>query len=144
MTTKPKTRKVPAANGAELDPVFAAIAEHKTRIKEYIRCRNDSEAAREQAEKKHGKSLEGLALYTAAAEDTKLEYDQFCRAANAERKVAMRLARTNPTTTSGAAAMIAHIRHEIDAASDREDWEDWVPTALKTAASSLTRMGRGA
>jgi hypothetical protein len=33
MTTKPKTRKAPA-KGAELDPVFAAIAEHKRLIKE--------------------------------------------------------------------------------------------------------------
>jgi hypothetical protein len=29
MTTKPRTRKAAAADGAELDPVFAAIAEHK-------------------------------------------------------------------------------------------------------------------
>jgi hypothetical protein len=137
MTTKPKTRKAPAAAN---DPVFAAIAEHRALVREYIRCRNDSEAAREQAKKKHGKSLEGKALYEAAAEDTKLEYDQFNRAANAERKVAMRMARTAPTTIAGAAALIGHIRNEFKTVSDREDWGDWVPTALKTAASALARM----
>jgi hypothetical protein len=108
MTTKPKTRKAPAA---AIDPVFAAIAEHKALIMEYIRCRNNSHTARAQAEKKHGKSLEGAALFIAAAEDTTLEYDQFNRAARAERKAAMR-ARTKPTTASGAAAMITHTRRE--------------------------------
>ena len=54
MTTKPKT-----ANGAEGDPIFAAIAEHKMLAREYIRYRNNSEAARAQAEKKYGKSLKG-------------------------------------------------------------------------------------
>ena len=39
MTTKPKTRKAPAA-----DPIFAAIAEHKTREKEWLRlsCKLDN------------------------------------------------------------------------------------------------------
>jgi hypothetical protein len=79
-------------------------------------------------------------MLIAAAEDTTLEYDQFCRAANAERKAGMRLARTKPTTPAGAAALIAHIRHEIEAHSGRENWEDWVPTALKTVAAALVRM----
>ena len=136
MTTKPKTRKAPAANGAGVDPVFAAIAEHKALLREYIRCCNDSEAAREQAKKKHGKSLEGMALFIAAAEDTKLEYDQFCRAERAANKAAMRLARTKPTTTSGAAAMIGHVRRETKGASEIENW---VPLALKTAVAALTR-----
>jgi len=34
---KPKTRKAPAANGAEPDPVFAAISEHKALQKEWHR-----------------------------------------------------------------------------------------------------------
>jgi hypothetical protein len=140
MTTKPKTRKAQAA----IDPVFAAISEHKALIREYIRYRNNSHAARAQAEKKHGKSLEGAALIIAAAEDTRLEYDKFNRAANAARKAAKRTARTKPTTIAGVAALIGHIRHEINVVSDREIWEDWVPTAVKTAASSLTRMGREA
>ena len=137
MTTKPKTREAAAA----IDPVFAAISEHKALVKEYIRCRNNSHAARARAEKKHGKSLKGAAMLIAAAEDTTLEYDQFCRAANAERKAGMRLARTKPTTPAGAAALIAHTRHEIEAGSGREDWEDWVPTALKTVADALGRIG---
>ena len=49
------------------------------------------------------------------------------------------MARTKPTTISGAAAMIAHIRREIEAGSE-EDWEDWVPTALKTVTDALGRM----
>jgi hypothetical protein len=123
-----------------MDPIFVAIAEHKALIREYIRCRNNSEDARAQAEKKHGKSLEGNALYEAAAEDTKLEHDQFCRAGSAERKAAMRMARTKPATIAGTAAMITHIRHEIGARSNREVWEDWIPTALKTVAAALARM----
>jgi hypothetical protein len=66
-----ETRKATAKD----DPVFAAIAEHKALLKEYVRCRNNSERARDQAEKKRGRSLKGKALFTAAAEDTKLEYD---------------------------------------------------------------------
>ena len=34
MTAKPKARKASAANGTDLDPVFAAIAEHKRLRKE--------------------------------------------------------------------------------------------------------------
>jgi hypothetical protein len=139
MTTKPKTRKAPAANGAELDPIFAAIAEHKARVREYARCRNAFEAARDQAEKRHGKSLKGKALFIAAAEDTVLEYDQFCRAKRAERKAAMRMARVSPTTIVGAAAMIAHARREIMTGTV-EDWDDWVPLALKTIAAALVRL----
>src|ERR1700730_8645265 len=101
MTTKPKTRKAPPGNGAEPDPVFAAIAEHKVLIRKYIRCRNNSEAARSKAEIKLGKSLQGAALMTAAAEETMLEYNQFSRASKAERIAGMRMARTKPTTTPG-------------------------------------------
>ena len=46
MSTKLKT-----ANGAEVDPIFAAIAEHKMLVREYIRYRNNSEAGRAKAEK---------------------------------------------------------------------------------------------
>ncbi len=77
-----------------------------------------------------------MALFIAAAEDTKLEYDQFCRAERAANKAAMRLARTKPTTTSGAAAMIGHVRRETKGASEIENW---VPLALKTAVAALTR-----
>ena len=51
----------------------------------------------------------------------------------------MRMARVEPTTISGAAALIAHTRREIVARS-AERAEDWLVTALKTAASALTRM----
>jgi hypothetical protein len=48
------------------------------------------------------------------------------------------MARTKPTTTSGAAAMIAHASRELEAASD--SIEDWLPVALKTVAVALVRM----
>jgi hypothetical protein len=51
------------------------------------------------------------------------------------------MARTKPTTISGAAALIAHTRHEIKTGSE-QDWEDWVTTALKTVADALTRMSQ--
>ena len=129
-----ETRKATAKD----DPVFAAIAEHKAVLKEYVRCRNNSERARDQAEKKRGRSLKGKALFTAAAEDTKLEYDQFCRAERAVDKAAMRMARTTPTTQAGAAALITHTRREM---GSEENWQQgWVTIALTTVAAALTRM----
>ena len=50
------------------------------------------------------------------------------------------MARTEPATIAGAGAMIIHIRREIGARSNREDWEDWIPTALKTVAGALAKM----
>jgi hypothetical protein len=137
MTTKPKTRKAPAAAS---DPIFAAIGEHRALSKETGRLHAAMGIARSQAEKRRGKSLKGAALLIAAAEDTKLESDQFNCAAKAERKAAIRMARTTPTTLSGMAALISHVRRALktDRESDRE--VDWVPPALKTAASALTRM----
>jgi hypothetical protein len=54
MTTKPKTRKAPAAKGAGVDPVFAAIAEHKVLIKESNRLEKSCNTVRDKAEKKYG------------------------------------------------------------------------------------------
>jgi hypothetical protein len=54
MTTKPKTRKAPAANGAEHDPSFALIAEHKARIKESCRLYSKLDEAEFEARKTHG------------------------------------------------------------------------------------------
>jgi len=139
MTAKPKTRKVLAANGAKLDPVFGAIAEHKVLSKETGRLQAAMGVARDRAEKKHGKSMEVAALIIAAAEDTKAEYDQFICAAEAENKAAMRMARTPPASLGGMAAMIFHVRSALK--TDPEvDWEDWAPLALKTVAAALSRL----
>jgi hypothetical protein len=51
MTTKPKTRKAPAA---ETDPIFALIAEHKAREKELMRLGDELENAEIEAAKTHG------------------------------------------------------------------------------------------
>ena len=68
-------------------------------------------------------------------------YDQFNRAAKAEHKAAMRTARTIPTTPRGIAALISHVRRTLETGSDREvDWQDWVPTALKTVAGAIGRI----
>jgi hypothetical protein len=136
--TKPKTRKAPAPAPA-IDPVFGAIAEHKARLRESNRLEAAMWIARDQAEKRRGKSLKGAELLILAAEDTRLEYDQFNCAANAERKAAIRMARTTPTTPSGAAALISHVRRALK--TDREvDWQDWVPLALKTVAAVCTSV----
>jgi hypothetical protein len=127
------------ANGAELDPVFAAIAEHKRLIKGSNRLEDSFRTARAKAEKRYGKWIRapnpgewpGEAIVSPF-------YDQWNRADAAERKAAMRMARTKPTTTSGAAAMIAHASRELEAASD--SIEDWLPVALKTVAAALVRM----
>jgi hypothetical protein len=52
MATKPKTRKA-AANVA--DPIFAAIAEHKAKEKEWLRLSAVLDAAEGEACKTHGK-----------------------------------------------------------------------------------------
>src|ERR1700730_13957331 len=143
MTTKPKTRKAPAANGAELDPVFAAITEHKVLIKESDRLEDSFMTAMAKAEKKYGKWARAPDHHSWPGEATVSPfYDRWNRADRAERKAAMRMARTEPATAAGVAALIAHARRVIAAGSNREDLEDWVPTALKTAASALARMGR--
>ena len=52
MTTKPKTRKAPVA---AIDPVFAAIAEHKVLTRELNRLEGSCKTARAKAEKRYGK-----------------------------------------------------------------------------------------
>ena len=64
--------------------------------------------------------------------------EQCERAADTERRAAMRMARTKPATPAGAVALIAYTRRDI-----MEGKVDWQMVALKTAASALTRMGGG-
>jgi hypothetical protein len=81
----------------------------------------------------------------AAAERAGVEWDhrvgisplreQYERANAAERRAAMRMARTKPTTPAGAAAMIAYTRRDI-----MEGKVDWQMVALKTAAAALARI----
>jgi hypothetical protein len=63
--------------------------------------------------------------------------EQYERASAAERRAAMRLARTKPTTLAGAAVLIAYTRRDI-----MKGEEDWQTGALKTVASALTRMSQ--
>jgi hypothetical protein len=139
MTTKPKTRKAPATDGAELDPIFAAIAEHKALIKESNRLERSYRVARDKAEKKHGEWISAPKPCERAGKATvRPFYDQWCRAIDAERKVAIRMARTIPLTTAGIEAMIHHAHQAIVTHDLREvDWRDWVPTMLKTVSRSL-------
>jgi hypothetical protein len=51
---KPKSRKAPPAKAAELDPVFAAIAEHKALNKEWHRLDTKLDEAKFQAQETHG------------------------------------------------------------------------------------------
>ncbi len=52
MTTNPKTRKTPAA--VAIDPIFAAIAEHKAREKEWFHLYRKLDNAEDKAKKTHG------------------------------------------------------------------------------------------
>jgi hypothetical protein len=132
MTTKPKTRKAPVANGAELDPVFAAITEHKMLIRESNRLEAAARAARDKAEKTHGEWIRAPGKWPGETIVSPF-YDRWDRALRAERKAAIRMARTIPATHAGVAAMIHHARQAIE--TDREvDWRDWVPTVLKTVS----------
>jgi hypothetical protein len=58
MTTKPETRKAPAA---EPDPIFALIAEHKALEKEWLRLVNELDEAKHEAEKTHGEQPSSFA-----------------------------------------------------------------------------------
>jgi hypothetical protein len=140
MTTKPKTRKAPAANGAAIDPAFAAIAEHKTLIKESSRLEESFRAARAKAEKKYGKwtPAPDSGEWPGEATTSPL-YDRWNRAVYAQEQGGMRMARTKPATVAGAAAMVDHARRDLEAPSDGH-YGDWVTIALKTVAAALVRM----
>lgn len=121
-----------------IDPVFAAIAEHKTRTKESNRLEAAACTARDKAEKKHGEWIGCRRSGDWLGEATvRPFYDRWNRAVRAENKAAMRLARTRPVTKAGAAAMIVHIQR---ATARAFEIEDWVPIALKTVADALNRM----
>jgi hypothetical protein len=112
MTTKPKSA---------VDPIFAAIAEHEALIKETNRLEDSYRIAKAKAESE--------AIVSPF-------YDRWNRACRAERKVAIRVARTIPATRAGVEAMIHHAHQAIE--TDREvDWRDWVPTVLKTVSRAL-------
>ena len=49
------------------------------------------------------------------------------------------MARTQPTTISGAAALIAYTQRDI-VENFNSDLSDWCTIALKTVAAALTRM----
>ena len=104
MTTKPKTRKAPVA---AIDPVFAAIAEHKVLTRESNRLEGSCKTARAKAEKRYGKWERTPNPREWPGETTVTPFYVRCnRAGRAERKAAMRMARTKPTTLAGVAAMI--------------------------------------
>jgi hypothetical protein len=129
MTTKPKTRKAPAP---PIDPIFAAITEHKALIKESNRLEAAAHAARGNAEKTFGEWISAPKPGEWPEEATvRPFYARWNRACRAERKGAIRMARTIPASHAGVAAMIHHAHQAIE--TDREvDWRDWVPTVLKT------------
>ena len=128
------------ANGSEPDPAFAAIAEHKSLTKELNRLERSYRIARGKAEKKHGEwtpapkpgEWPGETIVTPF-------YDRWTRAIDAERKAAIRMARTIPTTHAGVEAMIHHAHQAVvtDRAAREVDWRDWVPTMLKTVGAAL-------
>jgi hypothetical protein len=123
----------------EPDPVFAAIGEHKALTRESSRLEKSCRIAQDKAEKRYGKWERTPNPREWPGETTVTPFYVRCnRAGRAERKAAMRMARTKPTTLAGVAAMITHARREIKMGSE-EDWEDWVPTALKTIADALGR-----
>ena len=131
MTTKPKTREAPAA---AIDPVFAAIAEHKVLTRESNRLEESCWTVRAEAEKKYGEWISAPNDWPGKTTVTPF-YDRWHRAANAERKAAMRMARTKPTTLAGAAALVAYTRRDM--MKDPSELSGWIPIALKTVAAAL-------
>jgi hypothetical protein len=120
----------------EFDPVLAAISEHQALVREARRLEKSYKIARAKAEKKHGEWTQGE-----WPGETTISpfYDRWNRACRDESKAAIRMARTEPTTRSGAAALIDHVRCEID--RDYESAKDWVTPALKTVVAALARRG---
>jgi hypothetical protein len=189
MTT---TRKSPAAKTATaIDPIFAAIAEHKAREKEWLHLTGKLDDAKYIAQRKHGvrpndwiwwrnvdvfyedhlesrreeflkqpgadreqieKEYLDAKARLAAAERAGIEWDQrtgiapdrkqYEHSNRAERRAAMRMARTKPTTPAGAAGLITYVRREIEACLGGV--EEWQMPALKTAAAALAQMTREA
>jgi len=124
------------------DPAFAAIAEHKELTRESTELERSYRDAVDKAEKKYGDRIEHHRGNRSApwpgSATTDPFYDRWNRAVRAARKAAMRMARTKPLSSAGAAAMITHALREIEAGSGRENWEDWIPIALKTVVAALT------
>jgi hypothetical protein len=167
------------------DPVFALIADYKTRYKKYCRAYDALHEAESQARKTHGdrpSSLIEWRKYSAIggteidkARDAFLrlpdaDQDQIereYRHAKARRKLAEqagvewdhradivqqrlrveaawqvsdeaknRLARSKPTTITGAAALLDFVRKEIE----DDICDDWLRAALTTTASCLAKM----
>jgi hypothetical protein len=163
MTTKPKTCKAPATvtgispkmreMAAKIDklcgstttfscddPIFPAIDEHKALTRESTELERSYRDAVDKAEKKYGDRIEHHRGNRSApwpgSATTDPFYDRWNSAGRAARKAAMRMARTTPESSAGAAAMITHARREI--CRDHESAEDWVTIALKTVAAALT------
>jgi hypothetical protein len=149
MTTKPKPRKAPAKAAAIVDPIFAAIAEHKALVQEFYLCQNNFQTARSQAEKKHGwswtdntkRSREGLEL---AAAETTPQYDLFNNASRAAFKAGMRMARTKPKTLAGVGALADYLWRNYSEGEIDECDEEWATIALKTVAATLAQMNKEA
>jgi hypothetical protein len=146
MTPKPKARKAPATNTA-IDPIFAAIAEHKALIKENDRLEGNYRAAVAKAEKRHGKQIKwavskGINSWPGEAKTSPL-YDEWNRADCSVRKAGRRLARTKPATLTGLAALADYI-HTISRGDVDEINEDLVKAAVKTIATKLARMREAA
>jgi hypothetical protein len=76
MTAKPKTRKAPAA---ETDPIFALIAEHKAREKEWLRRVNELENAEDEAAKTHGRRPRDYISWGTHFAGTEHEIDSYRR-----------------------------------------------------------------
>ncbi|MGB6177211.1 MAG: hypothetical protein WBF43_12945, partial [Methylocella sp.] len=78
-----------------IDPVFAAIAEHKTRTKESNCLEAAARTARDKAEKKHGEWIVPRRSGDWPGEATvRPFYDRWNRAVRAENKAAICMART--------------------------------------------------
>jgi hypothetical protein len=71
MTTKPKTRKAPAA-----DPIFALIKEHKAAEKERCRADEKRDLAQPEAQKKHGPRPDDFVAWRSWAPQSERSLDQ--------------------------------------------------------------------
>jgi hypothetical protein len=153
--SKPKTRK---ATAKPVDPIFAAIAEHKAISQElWGRLYYALNEAEDEACKTHGRRTSyiwrrncDVHFELASAERAGNEWDQrtgiaplraqYERGKLAEDRAKRHLARTNPTTPAGAGALVAYILRDLEDV----ELEGWHSAALKTAAASLARMNREA
>jgi hypothetical protein len=128
----PKAKRI---NTTPADPIFVTIANHKRLDRKWL----DMAAAVDGAEETGRRSKAYAEAHGITETDVETASDQALAAS-------WKMARTEPTTTAGAAAMLRHLTKDPMYGL----WEAfeygkavWLETAFRTLERSLAKMARG-